>query len=189
MVFIRISYNTWILIHGYVEFTESNKIIIRFFFMVNISEERRVHRRKKRLREFWFVKYISTVQFILHFILHDTLEHLIIWLIMILVCVCTPCTWTRLADFRVCCGKASNALKHLLDCMWYSHSMSFLILSAFSHSKSFKFIDCLGFSSSNYLKCTKAWPFLFLLQACFSFLTDPLVSPVASNNIRYSMQC
>ena len=52
MVFIRISYNTWILIHGYVEFTEGNKIIIRFFFMVSISEERRVHSRKKRLREF-----------------------------------------------------------------------------------------------------------------------------------------
>ena len=44
MVFIRVSYDTWILIHGYVEFTESNKIIIRFFFMV--------YRRKKRLREF-----------------------------------------------------------------------------------------------------------------------------------------
>ena len=52
MVCIRVSYDTWILIHGYVEFTESNKIIIRFFFMVNISEERRVYRRKKRLREF-----------------------------------------------------------------------------------------------------------------------------------------
>ena len=87
MVFIRVSYDTWILIHGYVEFTESNKIIIRFFFMVNISEERRVYRRKKRLREHCFVKYISTVQFILHFILHDTLESPIIWLIMILVCM------------------------------------------------------------------------------------------------------
>ena len=52
MVFIRVSCDTRILIHGYVEFTESNKIIIRFFFMVNISEERRVHSRKKRLREF-----------------------------------------------------------------------------------------------------------------------------------------
>ena len=183
MVFIRVSYDTWILIHGYVEFTESNKIIIRFFFVVNISEERRVYRRKKRLREFWFVKYISTVQFILHFIArytrisHNLVDHD--------TCVyALPCTWTRLSDIRVCCSKAPNALKHLLDCMWYSHSMSFLILSAFSHSKSFKFIDCLGFSSSNYLKCTKTCPFLFLLHACFSFLTDPLVSPVASNNIR-----
>ena len=52
MVFIRVPYDIWILIRGYVEFTESNKIIIRFFFMVNISEERRVYRRKKRLREF-----------------------------------------------------------------------------------------------------------------------------------------
>ena len=57
--------------------------------MISSFEERRVYRRTTSLCEFLFVMYIDNLQFLLHFILYDTLESPIIWLIMILACVCT----------------------------------------------------------------------------------------------------
>ena len=86
-----VSHSTWYLLgfpmrHGF-QYTD---IIMRFSSMISIFEEQRVYRRTTSLREFWFVIYIGTLQFVLHFILHDTLESPIIWLIMIVAYVCTP---------------------------------------------------------------------------------------------------
>ena len=55
----------------------------------------------------------------------------------------------------------------LLDCMWYSHPIPILILSVFTHSKSFNFIGCLGCFHLQVALNVPKHTFLLLLHVCF----------------------
>ena len=133
--------------------------------MISSFEERRVYRRTTSLCEFWFVMYIGNLQFLLHFILYDTLESPIIWLIMILACVCTSLYLNQIGRLE---GSAVVKLRMgLLDCMWCSHPIPILILSAFTHSKSFNFIGCLGCFHLQVALNVPKHTFLLLLHVCF----------------------
>ena len=87
--------------------------MIRFSSMISSFEERRVYRRTTSLCEFLFVMYIGTLQFLLHFILHDTLESPIIWLIMILARVCIALYLNQIGKLQGQLWKSSEWLTGL----------------------------------------------------------------------------
>ena len=98
-------------------------------------------------------------------------------------CTCMHCLVLE-PDWQTSGSAVEKLRMGLLDCMWYSHPIPIFILSAFSHSKSFKFIGCLGcFHLQVALNLPKHTFFYYYCTYVFFFPTYALVSLIASNNI------
>ena len=143
--------------------------MIRFSSMISSFEERRVYRRTTSLCEFWFVMYIGTLQFLLHFILHDTLESPIIWLIMILARVCIALYLNQIGKLQGQLWKSSEWV-YWIACGTLTRSPFWFYLR-FHIPKALIYRLFRVFSPSSCPKSTKTYLFLLLLHVCF-FLSN-----------------